>query len=432
MLIFFILSLVLSGCTEKQFIQTDKEEEQGKLLIYTRKYDEYMNEIIAAYERKYNDVDVEKVIFEDYQSYKDTLVKDIMVGEGPDVILFDGWVFNNIVKTMDTGAFYDLNEFITSDENFDLDELSEPVLSCGQYEQKQYFIPINYFIPMLITTKGIKEEFGFEYDKKATIDDLLGIMRDINVERDDIQVLSSRPFIQDIFNGRGKELYDLNTKQVTMDRKDIKNTIEEYLALDNYVDGEMYSYDFMKSADDLSNKELVFFNPYRYNVSDLMFLNSYIMARNERKIELYSFPKAEQGSGLVATPRECIAINSRTKMKQEAYNFIKMAINEGYQQSESMDYIPINNKALEGQLKENLLSGRNTNIDNYTFTVRTLPQDLQEQFMEMVEGVTICKWTDTVMYSYLYESVSQYKEGGYTLEEALDNAEQKMKLYLNE
>ena len=71
---------------------------------------------------------------------------------------------------MSSGVFEDLNKYFKKDDEILLTDFVEPVMDGGVLKGKRYLVPLNYDMPILLTTKSILEEIGLTADEVKTCD----------------------------------------------------------------------------------------------------------------------------------------------------------------------------------------------------------------------------------------------------------------------
>lgn len=340
LVILMLVALVLTGCTKgKGIAQTEEDGTKQQVAtsnvkgshvkrvkIYTAGFT-YIRDILGAYESRYPDVIVETIEIFEYKEYQERIKKDLLVGHGPDVIIFESSTFPNIEKVAETGVFYDMKELFQQDSEMDLSEFNESVLSSGQFDGKQLFIPINYTVPMLMTTKEIQEDYDFRLTDIKSMEDLLLIMEKIKLENPEVTLLGPERLITSFFLDKDLAFYDLKTKGANIRTTEFSQAIEEYIQLKRYSDKERTSYDQEKIYNGLFNKEMIFYNSEYGKVLNYMELDAYLKTKGQKGIDFIPFPQPEGTSNRIATPFMCMGINNNSKNKEEAYNFIKMATN---------------------------------------------------------------------------------------------------------
>ena len=111
-----------------------------------------------------------------------------MAGKGPDVYILDNMayvtsdkampLFENPYKTMQSGALASLNRFMEKDSYWEESTYQKEFLNAGQYNGKQYIIPLSCEYTFLISDKNdleyLKEknltEWLIEAKKTSNID----------------------------------------------------------------------------------------------------------------------------------------------------------------------------------------------------------------------------------------------------------------------
>ena len=80
----------------------------------------------STYKRLYPDVNiiVEEIgeSIYDWETYRTRISTELMAGAGPDIVVCYNLAFNDIMKTMDVGAFLNLDPIIEQDESFSYDD----------------------------------------------------------------------------------------------------------------------------------------------------------------------------------------------------------------------------------------------------------------------------------------------------------------------
>lgn len=435
-----IMIVVLSviGCSKQQKVGMNKAAETSELSgsnhlkVYLSKGDGYLKDVINDYETRYSEVEVERVIIEKDQEYNETLIKDLMTGKGPDVISFNSGTFDNIAKVMDTGVFSDLNELFNQDRDIDMSQLSKPILEFGQYKEKQLFIPINYSVPLFMTTEKNMADYKEQFTDETTLRQFLSLMERIRRQEEDITILDSEPFAIEAFGSQGIRVYDFKTNEVNFQHSNYKSVMEEYFKICEYANKERPYWDEETEIAKLQSKECIFLYNSIPRISQLMLYESYLKEFGEDGILFNTYPRAEGNDKLAAIPLECMAINSQSSDKENAYNLIKLAISPYYQQNNKLSGFPINKIGLKGKLENNYLINKPIEVNNVRFRIKSLPEEQQNKILKIADSVSYCLWNDLISGWGIFGSIQLVKEEGYTLEEAIEKVEPRIELYLNE
>ena len=157
MLLFPVLAGCGSGRTadiEPDYSGFEFPEETGELVVYTddEQFAAVMEPALRLFKERYPETEVTyQTVGED--EYKTMIRDDIPAGRGPDLVLFKSNTFPDIYRIMSEGLFVDLNPYFSLDEDIDLDDYIGAVMDGGVFNGKRYAVPINYEMPLLLTTR---------------------------------------------------------------------------------------------------------------------------------------------------------------------------------------------------------------------------------------------------------------------------------------
>lgn len=161
----------LAGCS-REVVQTN-----DSLIVYAGGDDVIMDYAVREFERRYPDIPVEykgrKVIedAEEFYGYNQQLSAQLMSGAGADVFFIqDYW---DIDKLVQAGAFADLSGIYDSCELFRDADFNGGIMDAGVFDGKRYFLPMEYRIPMMISTRETLDEVGFDIEKCTDFDSFM-------------------------------------------------------------------------------------------------------------------------------------------------------------------------------------------------------------------------------------------------------------------
>lgn len=165
-----VLTTAVLGCAcsakNDESAATNADKSDRLTYYYTDLYWDDMVETIKRYNRWCADYSTEDMMinlvkFDDYDTMSERLNIEVMSGDGPD--LFSNFMDLPFEKLMQNGAFYDLNKLIgndSADDKLDLRDFNETVLDAGLVDGKRYFIPTFYHIDTIIGEKSVLEKFN--------------------------------------------------------------------------------------------------------------------------------------------------------------------------------------------------------------------------------------------------------------------------------
>lgn len=151
--------------------KTEKEEEKLELLLYYDTYNkEYMDFLVENFREYYPEVTVLLRDYTDmtYREAKTQLGEDLKNGNAPDLILDyvpAGYTrIPDLMHMLDDGKFLPLGEL-----NLDLSDCNKAVLTCGEYNGTQYFLPTNFSLGYLMSTDSQMTDLGIHDASKVTL-----------------------------------------------------------------------------------------------------------------------------------------------------------------------------------------------------------------------------------------------------------------------
>lgn len=157
-----LASAALTGC-KKTVVQRN-----DSLHIYASGSDVIMDYAVKEFQKRYPEINVEyagrKIIedAEEFYGYNQQLSAQLMSGSGADVFFIqDYW---DIDKLIQAGAFADLSEIYDNSVVFQDTDFREDIMNAGVFDGKRYFLPMEYRLPMMISTREVLDEAGFDIE----------------------------------------------------------------------------------------------------------------------------------------------------------------------------------------------------------------------------------------------------------------------------
>ena len=154
--------VVLTGCGK-----TIKQKNDS-LHIYASGSDVIMDYAVKEFQRRYPDIVVEyaerKIIedAEEFYGYNQQLSAQLMSGSGADVFFIQD--YQDIDKLIQAGVFADLSEIYDNSVVFQDADFREDIMNADVFDGKRYFLPMEYRLPMMISTREILDETGFHIE----------------------------------------------------------------------------------------------------------------------------------------------------------------------------------------------------------------------------------------------------------------------------
>ncbi|SHO50847.1 ABC transporter substrate-binding protein [Anaerocolumna xylanovorans] len=424
--------LYLSGCSG-EVKQTNKE-----LTVYIGHRESEMKNAVAAYEQKYPEVKVnvieskltDKLNEQATLDEESSFLSELMNGKGADVFLIrDFWDMDKIKKT---GMLADLSEFYDKDTELDKENYQQTVMDSALYEGKRLYIPINYSMPLLLSTKSAleKEDFNVQNCK-----DFVSFLKETEKWREH-KSPERRLFRMDITATNsiiwaGYDLVDFNTKKINLDSEDIKEYFE-WCKKVRAEDKANYIFGNLEGAAALKNGEILFENETMYNPYDDMVMNIRAINTFDEPVLL---PVRNLTGGITANIQTAVGVRGNSANKQNAYNFIKVLLSDEVQKAPGTQFkgaIPVSYKVMEDIVYP---PGSNSTfgeeIHGFPIVCPEFTKEQQDEYMKYTKEINMAcfrpKWRDKLM-----EAMQPYLKGEMSYDECIKQAKEQVELYLSE
>lgn len=116
-----------------------------------------------TFEVRYPEITLEQYPLdtEDLDSAMDRLRTELMAGRGPDVLIDNGTMLPDLYKSIAGGMLADLGPYMEQTD-FSPDPFNRDILATGEYEGRQYVMPLAYRLSsMYMSSRQAMEESGF-------------------------------------------------------------------------------------------------------------------------------------------------------------------------------------------------------------------------------------------------------------------------------
>ncbi len=359
-----------------------------------------------------------------------------MANSGPDLMMIDP-VFcmesNDVSKMMHSGVFADMSEFIENDKDYNSKDYNQAVMNVGKVGDKQYIIPLFYYIPILLTTEKNLEETGFNISKCT---DYWGFAGEVERYTQNIKPTSPIIFpegssaIQNFCNLAGIDILDYNKKSITVDTSEFKEAAGFYERLcgkvtmfnDNYSGQQFYFLNSGKSV----------FGFYSSDSFGDLLLSIQELYRKEKQPVM--FPVRNKNGGVNALYNYGVGIRNNSANKQNAYNFAKLLLSEKYQANNSGSNtfgIPVLNSAIQSSYDDFYSKSLNTSTSTETYMSSPLPKKDFDQYMSFIKeitGATIVCGPD----KKFRKIMRPFYKGEKSYEECIKTAKEQLEIYISE
>lgn len=453
-IIFLIFLSVLLFCSCSSDNQENKDFQNSfvedipntPIKISRYEYDNLLKESIDIYKAKSGESMVEETVFSNYEEYFKKLSTELMAGKGPDVIIAQQFLFPSLRKTIESNVFFDINQLLIYDKDLKLDNFNKVVFDCGIINGKRYFIPIGYTIPVFWTTKTMLTKQDFKIDlTNWSLQSLDRLVQNYIEQVDEDRYFFSGDIIQSMIFGSGIKLIDYEKKKAYFNStefiellkyiKNINKTLSTFEIEKKYKNGVLgmlkdgaVSIVCNSSMQSMLNPGFLWMN----NSEVYFFINE--------NIKLIPFPNYYGKNEFYATPVRFVAINSNSRNKKAAYDFIKVLLSNEIQSSNSfqnIEGIPVNNTAFYEMLnkysKEEIRGEKIfSTIQNSIVAAVPLPNETYKDCESIIKNTKYCNVIDYEIQKFIYKYLDEYLAGKCSEEEAAHKLNNEVMLFLNE
>ncbi|OUN68704.1 hypothetical protein B5G11_12155 [Drancourtella sp. An57] len=289
---------------------------------------------------------------------------EIMAGKGPDLFLLEcipenaeiegGFLIDNPYKTMQSGALASLDTFMEKDSYWEDGNYNKTFLKAGQYDGRQYIIPMSVCYYVLPRSEDIEEMTG------DTLEEWLEQIR----ASDDIRLKQALCTFGSTHSARWMQpAADYERKEVLLDK-------------DKWVEFSEKYFQFRKEAyEEISGKENeLYFRP----------LNKTLLTLYESQIDLQVVPDIEGRK--MASIMSYGAVSMSSDRKKEAYDFLMLFLNDRTEQyrKKHADDSSMGLPSLYGYLDGNYMPVQKTAFEQWgEFPSEEMIQEMQESFREI-------------------------------------------------
>ena len=176
---------------------------------------------------------------------------EILSGGGPDLFIMEGhrWteinLFPDIEKAISNGTFLDLTEAMEKEGLSREEDFYTAVLDAGQWEGRQYILPLGFSVPLMISAADVLNASSFDLQRAMhTMDSLLTELLRIHEEQPILVITSIDPL-----GVLAQPVLDYEAHQVRLDTSAVRRALE----LEKIFRTEDIAYDLARGLFDNTN-----------------------------------------------------------------------------------------------------------------------------------------------------------------------------------
>lgn len=359
----------------------------------------------------------------------------MMSGSGPDVLLINKYTNTN--KMIRAGAFADMSPFIEADTEFDWSKYNQAVIDGGKWNGGQYVMPIQYELPLVLSTQEILDETGFDLSTANNYADFVEECADYQQNRTNEMPLRSCLTPQVMFpyvQGIKPDLINYDTREINLNNPEFQQIIEQNklgITKQYYIDGlgDDASYAADSVARNLSNSSAVFH--YNTFAAPARFFFAYRALKKQGYTPIYE-PLCNANGEFTVRIILSAVINANSPNKQNAYNFIKALISpEAYNAQPLSPYYPhVYTQGMQEYMQS--LVGKDEVVPNPVLEVAGLTQDEVNRFMEIINEIDSAYIEDYDVRTAFEKEMTPFLSGEKSYQSCINRAQNKIKILVSE
>ncbi len=389
-------------------------EPTDRMTVYTMSMTSYtLTPAVNIFRERYPEVTVEVVNIGD-EEYGTLLATELAAGQGPDLVFSFGAELPDLYKTVSTGVFADLNNFILSDEDFDLGEYVTEVMDGGMFAGKRAFLPVEYGVPLLTTTQEILDNAGLTPEDFEDYDGFLRSMEAYSAFCDgeqypfvDLGLEPTRFALQYFLKYGGLELIDYETRTLAIDKeafRKVLDTLRKIAPGSIREDSGVASSAGIKIMGEALTQAECLFNNYHSGANSTFFYERATVASHGQTPLVFVLPDCR--GGVTADILSIAAIPTGSENQRNAWRLLKILLSAeiqgGYDQSAgSLKYLRVGNPVHMESLRERI------RIESWG---AVSDAEVEEYFAKLTD-VRDAKMLQTVLYDFVCEEMLPYLQG---------------------
>ena len=356
------------------------------------------------------------------------MLTEVMAGEGPDLIFFDGSGMD-IEKMVRRGVFADMEPFFEAD-GFDWSGYNPGVMDAGVWGGQRLVIPLLYNFPMLYTSQTALDETGFSTENCDTFGGLLDEIEAMQADPGQTrEVFRAKFTFYDFAHYAGIPYVDYGRQKADLSSPELERGAEIFKDLGGLELGFIdYGID---SAADVRDGIALWTCPFP--PVDGFFTGPEVINTFD---DMVMMPIRDIDGGIQAEVTWAVAVRNNSPNLQNAYDFIKYLLSEEYH-LETLDYrwqyYSVLDSANEAYFQDYVFNRAAPLVppeNSYGLDTVDVRQEDFDELMDYTRQITGAYYncTETIFLRNMRGFIS----GEVSYEDAVKEAERQMNLYLSE
>lgn len=368
--------------------------------------------------------------------YVQKINAQMLSGKGPDILQLGSIPYR---KYADRKLLLDLKELMENDPSFDKNRYYTNIFDALEYKDKLYVIPLEFYYPALVTNTGFLKEQSIKVnDRNWTWNDFIDIAGKATKDIDGdgkmniygLPTIVSENLFEYISASLDKSFIDYENRKAYFTSAKFIDLLKmcKNMAEESFINPDITVFNTQQGG--------IVFSPCSIGDFSIFYSNWLI---NANEVSFYRYPTSNNNISTFKV-KEMYGINSRTKYKKVAWEFIKYLISEEIQGYQKLYDIPVNKKAREIRSKD-ILKEAEDDINKfgilYGYQV-TLPSEIKKQLIdninklnEIIPKLNNCNLNDIQVEQIINKEIKQFFSEKQSAEETAQVIQQKVEMYLN-
>lgn len=418
-----------SSKQEKKYVEIEKTEMKGEITVSSFLENEFLNVAAKQFMKEYPNVTVTVNVYaeniaepseKDYQTMFNT---KLMGGDAEDIIMNS---FLPVVRYCEMGAFEDLSKYINQTSEWNEKNYFMNVIKAAEQEDGAiYLLPymarfdiLDFEDDLVKEEESVKNTLG-SIESIRFSDGMSLAKRLVENTKKNNSFLSTQSPVQYatyLIKDRLNEFLDIKNRKVNI------NTSEYTELLNSIREMEENGYFDIENID--------FYNTNtEYHIAGVVDYDkqaAFLAVCNKEEKTYSAMPIVDNEGNIMLNSNYCLMLNSSSKNKSLAWEFMKYLLSEQMQSMPSLHGVPINRKGFEKAAKRDYDKGKEENpkagsLENY--------QNLLKKWMGEINA---CDILDPSIINLLEEENERFFEGEQNAEETAKRLQRKMEQYFNE
>ena len=364
------------------------------------------------------------------------LSTEILAGKGPDLMILDGMPAGSYIEK---GFLEDISK-IAGEVNKE-EGLYENITNAQMSDGRLYTIPLRFAMPVIQGTQKSLEAisdlktFADEAERLRSEDPVTQI---ISTDQDNSTILAAKlyhAFSQSLIRGDGsldeEKLNEFYTQLKRIyDTDDHTDSVTGEMTREYLESAGNITYDMMRTC---AGKGLL-------NIGSIEDTSGVAMlVQAQKDTQTLSYQSLSDREAAVFVPMSVAGINSKGEQKEEAEEFLRFLLGKKAQSCSQSGGLPVNQEAMDEMLLPEQFQGIKRGYSDpedpdepYIMEIEGLPEEDARLFTEYVEKLMVPALSDDFIKEAVMEQVKGCMEGSVTVEQAVAQAAEKVKIHLAE